>query len=139
MKYEIYTDGCCIPNPGNGSYGYIKVFNNVLLSESVKLESNTTNNRMEYRAVIDAMKSCSVDDEVTIYSDSQLLVNTYNKWMEDWDLKGKLEKKKNNDLVKELIVLKRKYKNINLNWIKGHSGHQWNEYIDSLVFKIINK
>lgn len=134
MKFEIYTDGCCVPNPGKGSYGYVKLSTSGDVTKFVNLDSEiTTNNRMEYKAIIEAIKSCSFDDVIEIHSDSMLAVNTFNLWMDKWESLGKVSKKKNSDLVLEMIDLKKKYHYVKLSWIKGHNGHQWNELVDELV------
>jgi len=128
---EIYTDGACHPNPGKGSWAFIVVNNNTLLHENYGLVEETTNNRMELKAVIEAIKYCE-GKSLTIYSDSLLTVNTYNEWMHKWVKKG-FKKKKNVDLVKELLELYSP--EINLKHIKAHNGHIWNEYVDGICNK----
>lgn len=137
--YEIYTDGGCFPNPGKGAWAIVMVRNGQLIDEKFGYHENTTNNRMEYLAVVNALKMVKLMKiETTIYSDSQLLVNTYNLWMDKWASKGWKRKEKNGeiknvDLVKELFELKRTmHDNVRVAWIKGHAGHRWNERCDRL-------
>lgn len=132
---EIYTDGSCMPNPGNGSYGYVKLFNGKMIETFCEYEENTTNNRMEYKAIIEGIKSCEVDSRIKLYTDSMLAVNTINNWMFNWEKKNWNKKKgiKNLDLVQELFYLKKTYYNLDVLWIKGHSTHYWNNYIDNIV------
>lgn len=145
--FHIYTDGSCVPNPGFGKYGFVAVIedkekNETIVNEFCKSESNTTNNRMEMKAIVSALEyAINLKEKVTIYSDSQLSVDTYNKWMDKWHAFGWKRKKnslnksevKNLDVVQELWILKSKAKHCELKWIKGHSGHKWNDYVDHLV------
>lgn len=135
---KLYTDGSCKPNPGNGCYGYIKIINSIHVETKLWNENNTTNNRMEYKAIIEAINSCSCDDVISVYSDSLLAVNTLNKWMFKWIKNGIVVNKKeikNLDLVMKFYELRNKYKKLNIYWIKGHNNNKWNELIDSLVSK----
>lgn len=124
--YNIYTDGACFPNPGPGSWGYVRLNKEfVFINESTNLVlSKTTNNRMEYQACIEALKTCLSEDEVTIYSDSMLLVRQINEQTR--------KIKANLDLVNEIMNHKRRLKMCSAKWVKGHSGDKWNEYVDEL-------
>lgn len=136
---RIYTDGACFPNPGNGSWSFVVLDDNEeIVFKKNSVELNTTNNRMECKAIIEAMKwvidSNLEHIDITIYSDSQLIVNTYNTWMHKWSERGWKKKKsgvKNLDLVKELYNLKQ-IVNVELTWVKGHSGILGNELADYL-------
>lgn len=142
----IYTDGACFPNPGNGSWAFVVLNDNEeIVFKKNSVELNTTNNRMECKAIIEAMKwvvNSNLEHlDITIYSDSQLIVNTYNIWMHRWSEKGWKRKKseiKNLDLVKELYNLKQ-IVNVELTWVKGHSGILGNEIADYLCSKSFNK
>lgn len=133
--FEIYTDGSCDPNPGVGSYGYVVLKNEIYLREFIRRESDlTTNNRMELKAIIEALRFLQWDDKAIIYSDSLLSVRTYNDWMSKWFKNEKrLAKKKNLDLVRELFELKKVRPYVIINWVKGHSDNYWNNYVDELV------
>lgn len=139
--FEIYTDGSCDPNPGIGSYGYVVLKNETYLREFVRRESDlTTNNRMELKAIIEALRFLKWDDKAIIYSDSLLSVRTYNDWMSKWFKNEKrLAKKKNLDLVKELFELKKIRPYVIINWVKGHSDNYWNNYVDELVNNEVKK
>lgn len=125
--YNIYTDGSCSPNPGRGGWAYV-VVGQGYQSGAVY---NTTNNRMELRAVIQALKDYKdffkTSDKIEIFTDSILITK--------WNSVGK--GKKNRDMVDELIQLNNHYKSLNVSviytWIKGHSGIQWNEFVDDLA------
>ncbi len=120
---EIYTDGACIPNPGKGGWGFVVVCKGSPIVERSGSEMDTTNNRMEFQAVIEALLWLESDMPAEIYSDSQLVVNVLNG---DW--RGK----KNTDLVDEGRDLMAR-KAVELEWVRGHDGNKWNEYADSLA------
>jgi len=138
---QIYTDGACYPNPGTGSWGYVILENEMLVKKDSYYELTTTNNRMEYLAAIKALSNCEKSDDVVLYSDSQLLVNTYNQWMHSWAKKGFAKKKgiKNLDLVLSLYELHLKLPNVRFEWVKGHSTNDWNNYVDELCSLELSK
>ncbi|KKN17935.1 hypothetical protein LCGC14_0960810 [marine sediment metagenome] len=120
---EIYTDGACIPNPGKGGWGFVVVSHDDVFAERSGGVLDTTNNRMEFQAVIEALEWLEPDERVVIYSDSQLVVKVLN---------GEWNGKKNVDLVeagRDLMFSKK----AELEWIRGHAGNKWNEYADSLA------
>lgn len=132
-EIHIYTDGSSRGNPGPGGYGAILMSGNHRkeLSQGYRL---TTNNRMELMAVIAALKSLKKHDlPVTIFSDSQYVVNTTNKgWLTNWiktDFKGG---KKNKDLWTEYYNLSRPFK-IKFIWVKGHADNPYNNRCDILA------
>jgi ribonuclease HI len=134
---RIYTDGACSGNPGPGGWGAVLMY-----AEQVKEicggEPNTTNQRMEIKAVIEALKALKVSDwEVTVYSDSAYVVNAFNQnWIENWQRNGWRNSKKdavaNQDLWQELISLIGKNR-VRLEKVKGHAGNEWNERCDQLA------
>ncbi len=98
-------------------------------------DPDTTNNRMELTALIEAVKLVPPGTETTIYSDSNLAVQTINSWAEGWKAKGWKRKTgpvQNLDLVKELYESFRARPDLTLEWIKAHAGHRWNERADDL-------
>jgi ribonuclease HI len=129
---EIFTDGACAGNPGKGGYGVILSFrgHEKEISEGFKL---TTNNRMELLAVIVGLEALKADNlDVTIYSDSQYVVNSVEKgWIWGWLKKG-FAGKANEDLWRRYIPLHQKQK-VKFKWIKGHAGHPQNERCDRLA------
>lgn len=128
---NIYTDGAALGNPGPGGFGIILQYGNHRkeISAGYRL---TTNNRMELLAVITALESLKKEGlPVTIYSDSQYVVNAVEKgWIWRWQKNG-FKKKANADLWLRYIPLHRKY-NPRLVWVKGHAGHPENERCDEL-------
>ncbi|MGK7908326.1 MAG: ribonuclease H [Synechococcus sp.] len=141
-NWKIYTDGGCSPNPGPGGWGYVVVENGEPVHECFGGEPHSTNNRMELTAIIEALNYCQKNAEqwgkVTIYSDSNLCVQTYNTWMSGWEKRGWKRSKGpvvNLDLVKQLAAMKKRSSNIQLVWIKAHNGETWNEYADRLTYK----
>ncbi|MDZ4823505.1 MAG: ribonuclease HI [Flavobacteriales bacterium] len=131
-KIAIYTDGAATGNPGPGGYGAI------LQSGAHYKEMSggfrlTTNNRMELMGVIAALESLKKENcEVTVYSDSQYVVNSVEKkWLDSWVKKG-FRKKKNADLWKRYLLAAANHK-VHFVWIKGHAGHPMNERCDALA------
>ena len=149
MRIRIFTDGACSENPGPG--GWAAVFNTAAKCSTISgNEAMTTNNRMELRAVIEALRKivlreCGHDrvpNEYDIYSDSAYVVNTINNhWVETWQGNNwkttKGDDVKNRDLWEEFIKLKRSITklgiNVTLNKIKGHAGNTFNELVDKLA------
>ena len=135
-KVEIYTDGACTGNPGKGGYGAVLIYNGAekQISKGFK---NTTNNRMELLACIDALKMLKEPCDVRVYSDSKYLTDAINKgWLSGWIKNGwkKADKKKvlNVDLWTELTELLKKH-TVTFIWVKGHDGNKYNEVCDRLA------
>jgi ribonuclease HI len=132
----IFTDGSCDPNPGPGGWGMVWVENGQIIEERHGHEGETTNNRMELQALIEAYLLLPEDKALTVYSDSQLAVNTINQWAAGWEKRGWKRKTgpiKNLELVQELWALSKQKPQIELKWIKAHDGSLWNEYADALA------
>lgn len=135
-KVEIYTDGACTGNPGKGGYGAVLIYNGTE-KEISKGFRETTNNRMELMAAIDALSLLKEPCEVDLYSDSKYLTDAINKgWLESWVKNGwkKADKKKvmNVDLWESIIRLTEKH-TVNFIWVKGHAGNKYNEVCDNLA------
>jgi ribonuclease HI len=133
----IFSDGSCDPNPGPGGWGVVKALQGRIVAERAGHDASTTNNRMELTALIEAFKLVAPDEEIDIYTDSQLCFNTITKWAPAWERKGwtrgkKHEQVANLDLVRELHALSQQHPRVTLRWIKAHQGSRWNEYADSL-------
>lgn len=131
----VFTDGGCIPNPGTGGWGFVHVEDGKIISERWGHSPDTTNNRMELTGLIEAYKSLPSDTRVTLYSDSNLCVQTINLWAASWEKNGWRRKGgeiANLELVKELYFLAKSRPTAKLEWIKAHNGWLWNEYADSL-------
>ena len=138
---QIYTDGACRGNPGPGGWGALLKFG----SKEKQLyggESLTTNNRMELRAVIEALSALKRPCNVSVTSDSTYVLKGINEWLPNWKKRGWLTsgKKpvKNEDLWKSLDSLKSVH-NVEWHWVKGHSGHLENELVDQLANKGIDE
>ena len=132
----VFTDGGCTPNPGPGGWGAVWVKDGEVVAQYHGHAPDTTNNRMELTALIEALRALPEDEDITVYSDSQICVKTVNEWAAGWERRGWKRKAgpiKNLELVQELYALKRQRPNVRLQWIAAHSGNRWNEYADSLA------
>ena len=134
---KIYTDGSCLENPGNGGWAAI-INNNGDIKKINGSEKNTTNNRMELMAPINALKSISSDNEINVYTDSQYVKLGITEWIKTWVNNNwktsKKEEVKNKDLWTELYNLN-KTLNVKWVWIKAHAGNPLNEEVDLLAKK----
>ncbi|MDR1055435.1 MAG: ribonuclease HI [Prevotellaceae bacterium] len=134
MSYQvtIYTDGAAKGNPGNGGYGVVLLFGNHK-KELYGGFHKTTNNRMELLAVIVGLETLKYDGcVVTVYSDSQYVVNAVEKgWVFDWERK-QFKKKKNPDLWIRFLKVYRKH-TVKFIWVKGHANNPLNERCDQLA------
>ena len=137
---EIYTDGSCLTNPGNGGWAAI-------IKEDGKIkkisgnEKNTTNNRMELLAPISALKEMNASSQITIYTDSQYVKLGITEWINKWIINNwqtsKKEDVKNKDLWIELYNLNKSL-NVKWNWVKAHAGNPMNEEVDLIAKKAAN-
>ncbi len=131
----IYTDGSCLTNPGNGGWAAIINDNNEKKIISGN-EKNTTNNRMELLAPINALRGINPGTKIKIYTDSQYVKRGITEWINIWlNNNWKTSKKedvKNKDLWIELYNLT-KLLNIQWIWIKAHDGNPFNEEVDLLA------
>lgn len=139
-KITVYTDGGCTGNPGPGGWAAVLLFD----GREVRLsggDPSTTNNRMELTAVIKALGHINENSElkeraVDIYTDSQYVKNGLTQWIFNWIRNGwKTAAKKPVKNKEYWIALKGEADKLNLkwNWVKGHSGDEYNELCDSLV------
>ena len=128
----IYTDGAARGNPGPGGYGVVMLFGNLRkeISEGFR---NTTNNRMELLAVIEALRKLKKAPlKVLVFTDSKYVVDAVEKkWLQRW-VKTNFKDKKNVDLWKAFLKEYPKHE-VRFQWIKGHNNHPQNERCDVLA------
>ena len=134
---KIYTDGSCKNNPGKGGFAAILTYGKHR-KEVCGYKENTTNNRMELTAAIEALKAMKkFNVPIIVYSDSQLLINGMNQWINNWIRKNWKKADGNNvlnvDLWKQLVTLSSRFKSINWIKVKGHSDCRLNEEADQLA------
>jgi len=134
---KIYTDGSCLNNPGNGGWAAI-INDNGTISKITGNEKNTTNNKMELIAPINALKKINKGESVEIYTDSKYVKLGITEWINKWINNGwktsKKEDVKNKDLWLELHKLNNSLK-IEWIWVKAHAGDPLNEEVDMLAKK----
>ena len=137
MKHvDIFTDGACSGNPGPGGFGVILRFG-AAEKELSGGEPVTTNNRMELLAAITGLRALKEPCDVTLYSDSQYLVNGMTKgWAVKWKANGWKRSNKepaiNPELWDELLTLCAHHQ-VHFEWVRGHAGHPENERCDQLA------
>lgn len=141
MSVEIYTDGACSGNPGPGGWGALLRYGSHE-KELSGFDPETTNNRMEMMAVIEALRALKKPCEINLYTDSVYVKDGVTKWLEGWKAKGwKTSSKKpvkNQDLWEAIDSEIRRHK-IVWHWVKGHDGHIENERVDLLARQAITK
>ncbi|MGO8858148.1 MAG: ribonuclease HI [Steroidobacteraceae bacterium] len=132
---EIYTDGACRGNPGPGGWAALLVSGKER-KEVCGAETNTTNNRMELMAAIGALSALKRRCAVKLYTDSKYVMQGYTEWLPAWKARGwrtaSREPVKNQDLWEQLDAAAAA-QDIKWHWVKGHSGHEENEYVDQLA------
>ena len=132
---KIYTDGSCLTNPGDGGWAAIINIDGEIKKISGN-EKNTTNNRMELMAPINALKYINSKDSIEIFTDSKYVKNGITEWINTWVLNNwktsNKEDVKNKDLWIELYKLNQSL-NVKWNWVKAHAGDTLNEEVDILA------
>lgn len=131
----IYTDGACKGNPGVGGWGALLRYGQHE-KELLGGAAETTNNRMELTAVIEALRALKRSSRVQICTDSQYVKNGMESWIEGWKKNGwqtaSKQPVKNADLWRELDTLVQQHQ-VTWTWVKGHAGHPENERADALA------
>jgi ribonuclease HI len=135
---EIYTDGACKGNPGPGGWGVLLRSPAGAEKELCGGELETTNNRMELMAVIQAFQALKRPCHVVLYLDSEYVRKGITEWIHGWKAKGwrtaAKQPVKNADLWQQLDVLVYQSEHrIEWHWVKGHAGHPGNERADALA------
>lgn len=139
-EVTIYTDGACSGNPGPGGWCAILIYKGI--KKVLKgFEKYTTNNRMELKAVVEALKALKEPCKVIIYSDSAYIVNAVNQnWIEKWQKNGwktsEKEEVKNIDLWNELVELMKIHK-VTFEKVKGHADSELNNLCDRIARSMI--
>jgi len=138
---EIYTDGACRGNPGVGGWGAV-LRSGGHKKELFGAERDTTNNRMEMTAVIQALRAVKRPSDITITTDSQYVRKGITEWLSNWKQNGwktaARKPVKNVDLWHEIDTLSQAH-SIDWHWVKGHSGHPENERCDELANRGIDE
>ncbi len=139
---DIYTDGACSGNPGPGGWAAILKIG-VHEKEISGFAENTTNNRMELTAAIEALKALNRPCKVNLYSDSAYLVKAFNEhWIDNWQKNGWKNSTKqpvsNAELWQELLALTQKH-TIEWKWVKGHANNPYNNRCDQLAVAEIER
>ncbi|MGB0315015.1 MAG: ribonuclease HI [Parvibaculales bacterium] len=133
--YEIFTDGACSGNPGPGGWGAL-ICNGENENELTGGAAETTNNRMELLAAIEALKSLPDGSAVRLTTDSVYVKDGITNWIKNWKARGwKTAAKKpvkNVDLWQELDSEAQRH-SVEWHWVKGHAGHAGNERADELA------
>lgn len=133
----IFTDGASRRNPGPGGWGAIVVLHSNV-TELGGAEQHTTNNRMELSAAIAGLSLVSSHSSVTVYTDSNYMIDGITKWIQGWKRRDWITKEKkevlNRDLWEELALLvERKDENISWQYVSGHVGIPGNERCDEIA------
>ena len=138
---EAFTDGACRGNPGPGGWGALLRYGGKEKSLHGG-EPETTNNRMELRAAIEALRALNQPCQVCLTTDSQYVRKGITEWMANWKRNGwrNAAKKpvKNSDLWQQLDEMNQLH-DVQWRWVKGHSGHRENEIADQLANKGIDE
>jgi len=133
----IFTDGACSGNPGPGGWGAVLMYGG-REKEICGGEADTTNNRMELMAAIQALEALNKPCKVELHTDSQYVRNGITQWLPGWKARGwKTADRKpvnNEDLWKRLDQARLRH-DVDWRWVKGHNGHELNERADGLARK----
>jgi ribonuclease HI len=140
-KVDLFTDGACRGNPGPGGWAALLVAGSER-KEVSGAESATTNNRMELTAAIEGLGALKRRCAVSLYTDSKYVLQGATEWLPSWKARGwrtaAREPVKNQDLW-QLLDAVLKQQEIEWHWVKGHSGHEGNEYVDRLANVAIDR
>ena len=132
----LFTDGSSSGNPGPGGWGVVYVREGEIVAERYGADPHTTNNRMEFTAIIEGLSMLAPQDAVDLYTDSRLAVDTLTKWAAGWEARGWKRKDgevKNLELVQRTYALVKERPRARILWIRAHDGARWNEYADALA------
>jgi ribonuclease HI len=140
-EVELYTDGACRGNPGPGGWGALLIAG-AKRHELSGAEPLTTNNRMELLAAIEGLSALKRRCAVQLYTDSKYVLQGATEWLANWKARGwrtaAREPVKNQDLWERLDAAVAA-QDIVWHWVKGHSGHAGNEFVDELANRAIDR
>ncbi len=138
----IYSDGSCNPNPGPGGWAAVLLFPDQPPHELTGSEPQTTNNRMELQAALEALQSLTQPHQILLYTDSQYLRQGITEWLPNWQKRQwqTIDKRAvlNQDLW-QLLATQQARHQITWQWLKGHAGDKWNERVDKLAASMLPK
>ncbi|ALF54066.1 ribonuclease H [Nostoc piscinale CENA21] len=135
---SIYTDGACTGNPGPGGWGVVVYFNDGSVHEMGDAASHTTNNKMEMQAAIAALKyfhTSKQSQPITLYTDSEYLINCVTKWVKNWKRKGWKKADGNPVQNQDLLEILDELNTRQITWqhVRGHAGNVGNERCDAIA------
>jgi ribonuclease HI len=132
---DVYTDGSCLGNPGNGGWAFLVKKNDIISSRS-GFVLNTTNNQMELTAAIKAIEFLDTNDVINLLTDSNYVKNGITSWIKNWKSNNwknsSKQPVKNKDLWERLDELN-STKSVNWQWVKAHSTNNYNNQVDLLA------
>ena len=132
---DVYTDGSCLGNPGNGGWAFLVKKNDIISSRS-GFVLNTTNNQMELTAAIKAIEFLDTNDVINLLTDSNYVKNGITSWIKNWKINNwknsSKQPVKNKDLWERLDELN-STKSVNWQWVKAHSTNNYNNQVDLLA------
>lgn len=135
--YQVWTDGSCLGNPGNGGWAVIDD-DDLKLCGNLK---NTTNNVMEMTAIIKALEVCLTrgHTNASLYTDSNYVKQGITKWIHNWKRNGWKtstgDPVKNKELWIQIDTLRGRMEHVKWNWVKAHNGDPKNEEVDRLAYE----
>ena len=139
-EVELYTDGACRGNPGPGGWAALLIAGKQR-KELSGAEAASTNNRMELMAAIAGLEALKRRCAVKLYTDSQYVLQGATEWLTQWKARGwrtaSRQAVKNQDLWERLDAAAAA-QDIEWHWVRGHSGHEGNEYVDQLANRAID-
>lgn len=140
-RVEIYTDGACRGNPGMGGWGVLLRYGEIE-KRLHGFAAETTNNRMELTAAIEALKALKVPAEVRLWTDSKYVLQGITEWLPNWKKRNwrtsANKPVKNADLWQDLETERARHR-IDWRWVRGHSGEVGNETADALANQAIDE
>ena len=140
VTVEIYTDGACRGNPGPGGWGALLIAGE-RRREISGFAAQTTNNRMELTAAIEALRALKRPTSVVLYTDSKYVCTGIQEWVPQWRLRGwrTADRKpvKNQDLWEALDAARTPHQ-VRWQWVRGHDGNEGNERVDQIANEAID-